>query len=83
MLTALADIWASYRRQPLWVQLWIGIFLVPINFASVLFLDGPAGYWVAALAIGGIFPNVILCITLIDFPFSFHFHDQTKLADKF
>ena len=60
MLTALADIWASYRRQPLWVQLWIGIFLVPINFASVLFLDGPAGFWVAVLAIGGILPNVIL-----------------------
>ena len=33
---------------------------MPINFASVLFLDGPAGYWVAALAIGGILPNVIL-----------------------
>ena len=54
----LSDIWASYRRMPFWVQLWVGIILVPVNAASIFFTGAPGGALVAILAIGGMLPNL-------------------------
>ena len=44
------DIWLSFRAMPLWVQLWVGLILVPVNAASVLFIFQPGGLLVAILA---------------------------------
>lgn len=44
------DLWASYRAQPLWVQIWVGLILMPVNMISLFFLDEPMGLWIAFLA---------------------------------
>jgi hypothetical protein len=45
----LNEIWHSYRSLPLWVQLWVGLILVPANALPFALLDHWAGR-VAALA---------------------------------
>jgi len=56
------DIWRSFRALPLWVQIWVGLILVPINMASILYIFKPAGLLIAALAIGGMTPNLFIMI---------------------
>ncbi len=56
------DIWRSFRALPLWVQVWVGLILVPVNMASILFVFHPAGLLIAALAIGGMTPNLFIMI---------------------
>ena len=62
MIGLAIDIWASFRRLPGWVQLWIVVILVPVNAASVFFLAEPGGGMFAALAIGGMVPNVFIVL---------------------
>lgn len=52
------DIWASFRGLPVWVQIWIGIVLVPVNLAPLAFLDQPNGGLIAALSITGMALNI-------------------------
>ncbi|MDA3950068.1 MAG: hypothetical protein PF508_12730 [Spirochaeta sp.] len=52
----------SYRRMPLWVQLWVALILVPGNAASLFFLSEPAGPWLAAMAVGAMLLNGILAL---------------------
>ncbi|NKW71580.1 hypothetical protein HGD85_01035 [Rhodobacteraceae bacterium R_SAG10] len=54
------DIWKSLRSLPLWVQIWVMLVLVPVNMATLLFLDQPGGALTAALAIGALLPNAVL-----------------------
>ncbi len=56
------DIWRSFRALPLWVQVWVGLILVPVNMASILFVYQPTGLLIAALAIGGMTPNLYIMI---------------------
>lgn len=56
----IADIWQSFRSQPLWVQLWMAFILVPVNMASLAFVDQPMGGVVAFLAIIAMLPNVAI-----------------------
>lgn len=56
------DIWRSFRRVPMWVQVWIMVFLVPANILPLAFLDAPYGLWVAVLSIGGMLPNLFIMI---------------------
>ena len=44
------EVWTSFRNIPLWVQLWMVFWLVPINAASLLFWQEENGLWVALLA---------------------------------
>lgn len=46
--------------MPLWVQLWVAGILVPVNMATLLFWSEPLGLWVAALAVGGMLPNMVI-----------------------
>lgn len=55
----ITDIWNSYRRMPLWVQIWVGLILVPINLLSIIFWNQDYGEWVAILAVGGMLPNLV------------------------
>lgn len=50
MVKWLVEIWNSFRALPLWVQLWVGLVLVPVNAASLLFVFEPFGLWIAFLA---------------------------------
>lgn len=54
------EIWQSFRRLPLWVQLWVALILVPVNLVSLAFLDAPQGVLVALLAIAGMAPNLLI-----------------------
>lgn len=54
------DIWKSFRRLPLWVQIWMAAILVPLNLCSLAYTAEPYGLWLAALAIGGMLPNVLI-----------------------
>lgn len=56
------DIWHSYRSLPAWVQIWVGLILVPANLASVFFLNQPNGLWIAILAVGGMIPNAFFMV---------------------
>ena len=52
------EIWQSFRTLPLWVQIWVGLLLAPINLASLWFIDQPSGGWVALLAVGAMMMNM-------------------------
>lgn len=54
------DILASYFRMPRWVQIWVALWLVPVNLISLLFLESPSGTLVACLSIAGMLPNLYL-----------------------
>lgn len=56
------EIWRSFRRLPLWVQLWVALVLVPVNAAALLFLAQPAGPWLAAMAVGAMLCNGVLML---------------------
>lgn len=60
MKTVLLDIWQSFRSLPHWVQIWVGVILVPVNLASVFFWSAPGGALIAILAVGGMTPNAVL-----------------------
>jgi hypothetical protein len=44
------DIWTSLRALPGWVQIWAFLILMPVNMASLFFINEPMGIWVAVLA---------------------------------
>ena len=52
-MSLFTDIFQSFRRLPLWVQIWMVLILIPINLTSLFFLDQPMGSWIAALAVFG------------------------------
>ncbi|ARE82176.1 hypothetical protein RTM1035_10795 [Roseovarius sp. TM1035] len=56
------QIWQSYRRLPLWVQLWVALILVPVNAASLFFISHPAGAWLATMAVGAMLCNGVLML---------------------
>jgi hypothetical protein len=55
----LLRIWRSFLALPLWVIIWICLFLVPVNFIGFWFLDSVSGRWIAFLGAGGILLNAI------------------------
>ena len=53
-MNRLLDVWRSFRALPLWVQLWVGVVLVPVNLAPYSMLDtatGRAGAWAMGVVI--------------------------------
>ena len=60
--TLLFSIWQSFRAMPTWVQLWVGVILVPVNAASLFFINQPSGRWIALLAVLGMLPNLFVMI---------------------
>ncbi|MCG7491979.1 hypothetical protein [Thalassobius sp. Cn5-15] len=54
------EIWQSFRRTPLWVQIWVGLILIPMNLLPLAFLDQPNAGLIAALSIGGMLPNMLI-----------------------
>ena len=59
-MTIFKDILISYTAMPVWVQIWVGIILVPVHLAAILFVFQPEGLLLAFLAIGGMAPNLVL-----------------------
>ncbi len=44
------------------MQIWVALILVPVNMAVVFFAFEPNGILIAALAIGGVMPNLAIMI---------------------
>jgi len=44
------------------VQIWVALVLVPVNMASLPFLNEPKGILIAALAVGGMIPNIVIML---------------------
>ncbi|WP_228408756.1 hypothetical protein [Profundibacter amoris] len=44
------------------MQIWVALILVPVNMASLLFLNEPKGMLIAALAVGGMMPNIAIML---------------------
>ena len=59
MLAWIVRILKSYFALPLWVIIWISVFLIPVNFAGFWFLGTEIGFWVATLGAGAIFLNFV------------------------
>lgn len=59
MLAWIVRITKSFFALPLWVIVWISVFLIPANFAGFWFLDSDVGFWVALLGAGAIFLNFV------------------------
>ncbi|WP_146199892.1 hypothetical protein [Roseicyclus mahoneyensis] len=53
-------IWKSFRSIPLWVQIWVSFWLVPVNLSSLAFVAEDWGTTVAFLAIIAMALNVII-----------------------
>ncbi|WP_290767045.1 hypothetical protein [Aquabacterium sp.] len=58
LMHRLQHIWHSYRSLPLWVQVWVGAILVPVNALSFLLLHTPTGQWAAWAALFVVATNV-------------------------
>jgi len=43
--------WQSFRSLPAWVQLWVGLILVPANVLPFFLLDTWTGQWAALAAL--------------------------------
>lgn len=54
----IVEVWASFRRLPLAVQVWVALWLAPVNFAALAFLSETNGALIAVLMLAGILPNL-------------------------
>ncbi|MGR3616023.1 MAG: hypothetical protein ACU0BB_08285 [Paracoccaceae bacterium] len=54
------EMWQSFRRLPLWVQIWIAVILVPINAVPALFWLQGASAWglISLLSVSGMALNL-------------------------
>ncbi len=52
----------SYFSLPVWVVIWLSLFLIPANFAGFWFLDTRTGFWVALLGAGAILLNAVIVL---------------------
>jgi len=41
----LLQLWHSYRQMPLWVQIWVGCLLMPVNMIAFFIMDTDIGRW--------------------------------------
>jgi len=55
---SLSAVWLSWRALPLWVQVWVGLFLIPANAAAFLLMDTPTGKAAAIAAIFVVMTNI-------------------------
>ena len=55
---SLLSVWRSYRSLPLWVQIWVGAILVPVNGAAFFLMDTWTGVAAAVAAVFVVATNV-------------------------
>jgi len=64
------EIWSSFRAMPGWVQIWMVFLLMPINMASIFFINESMGILVAFLA------NIAM---IMNIPVMFYDRGMSKL----
>ncbi|MEO0328602.1 MAG: hypothetical protein AAF217_08395 [Pseudomonadota bacterium] len=60
MVDLILRILKSTIALPVWVILWIFLFLIPANFSGFFLLNYETGFWVALLGAGAIFFNTFI-----------------------
>lgn len=55
---SLYSVWLSWRSLPIWVQVWVGLILVPVNAAAFFYTDTPTGRTAAIAAVFVVTTNV-------------------------
>lgn len=53
-------LWQSFRRLPMWVQLWMAAILLPANLFSLFLLDYPSARMIALAALLALGSNMLL-----------------------
>lgn len=54
------QLWLSFRRLPLWVQVWMALVLVPVNLLSFFVLEYQSAQMVALAAVLALGSNMLL-----------------------
>ena len=56
----ISEIWASFRRLPGWVQVWVALILMPVNLLPLYFWAKGEPFWglIAILSVGGMALNL-------------------------
>ncbi|MEM7214593.1 MAG: hypothetical protein AAF423_03545 [Pseudomonadota bacterium] len=60
MINVILRILKSSFSMPVWVQIWIYIFLIPANFSGLLLLQYESGFWISVLGAGAIAINMVI-----------------------
>lgn len=55
-------IFRSHFSLPVWVIVWMWLFLIPANLSGLLFLDTISGRWIAVLGGGALLVNGLLVL---------------------
>ncbi|HSF92203.1 MAG TPA: hypothetical protein VLA51_08345 [Paracoccaceae bacterium] len=55
-------IFDSFRSLPVWVQIWVGLVLIPANIAPLAYLNEPRGVTIAILAAGALAINGVVLL---------------------
>ncbi len=68
MIQTIIRIFKSAFSLPIWVQIWMFLFLIPVNMSGLFLLDVVAGFWVAILGASALAINT--CILFLNRGFS-------------
>lgn len=60
-------LWQSFRRLPMWVQIWMAGILVPVNLLSLGLLHYPSARMVAIAALLALGSNMLLLYRYVGF----------------
>lgn len=55
---SMSAVWHSWQSLPLWVRIWVGVILVPVNAAAFLMIHTPTGKAAVIAAIFVIITNI-------------------------
>jgi hypothetical protein len=55
---SISAVWRSWLSLPIWVQIWVGVILVPVNVAAFFMVHTPTGKAAAIAAIFVVLTNV-------------------------
>ncbi len=58
----IGDIWRSFRALPLWVQVWVALWLVPMNTLGFAFLPHPLAWLAGGLGVLAMLPNLAILV---------------------
>lgn len=60
MAQRIIRIFKSAFSLPIWVQIWMFVFLIPVNMSGLFLLNYQAGFWVAVLGAGALAINTVI-----------------------
>ena len=62
MVKLILRILKSTFSMPVWVIVWVFLFLIPANLSGLFMLDYASGFWVSLLGAGAIAVNMVLLL---------------------